>query len=278
MITLFRFIISALPSQLAARFALFIARFPAIKPKLKERDRAALASATGFTFSEGSRVAYSWGSGPIIILIHGWEGRASQLAPIAQALAKKGFCAIAYDGKAHGKSTGKSTTFLGIQQDIQAITKHLNQPIHAYVAHSAGGLSLMAARIKHNVTAKHFITLAAPRAPYPFINTLKRELGIGNKTKQHCQNQVAKQFDLSWDALMDGFAFEGSEQGKLLAIFDEQDELVDPADADVVIKRWPNAQTYTTQDLGHIKVLWDKQVIDRIVSFVSTPSSTGNPP
>lgn len=221
-------------------------------------------------------MAYRWGSGPIIILIHGWEGRASQFAPIAQALANKGFCAIAYDGKAHGKSAGKGTTFLGFQQDIQALTEHLNQPVHAYVAHSAGGLSLMAARIKNNVTAKHYVTLAAPRAPYPFIDTLRRELGIGHKTKGHCENQVAKQFDRSWGELMNGAAFQDAQQGELLAIFDEQDELVDPTDADVVINKWPNAQTYTTQNLGHIKVLWDNRVIDRITSFVSIPNTSEN--
>ena len=273
MITLIRFLVTVLPSPLAASLTLFLARFPVIKPKLKERDHNALNAASSFSFNNDTRIAYSWGEGPIIILSHGWEGRASQLAPIAQALAAKGFRAIAYDGKAHGKSHGKGTTFLGFQRDMQALTQHLDQPVHAYIAHSAGGLSLMAARFKGEVTANHYITLASPRAPYPFIATLRRELGIGDKTKKHCESQVAQQFDCSWQDLMEGMAFQYQNQGELLAIYDENDELVDPEDANSVLKQWPNAQTYTTKGLGHIKVMWDKTVIERIVDFVALPSA-----
>ena len=40
---------------------------------------------------------YSWGSGPTVLLVHGWEGRGSQLSAFAPALVKAGFRVVAVD-------------------------------------------------------------------------------------------------------------------------------------------------------------------------------------
>ena len=47
---------------------------------------------------EGKRlVAWSWGEGPTVLLVHGWEGRGSQMAAFAAPLAEAGFRAVAFD-------------------------------------------------------------------------------------------------------------------------------------------------------------------------------------
>lgn len=275
MTVVFRFFIHLLPGYLGAKLTLFLASFPVIKPKLKDRDEIALASASTFTFKNNTRIGYSWGNGPLIILIHGWEGRASQFAPIAMALAEQGFQAVAYDGKGHGLSNGKGATFLSFQQDLNALINHFNQPVHAFVGHSAGGLSLMAAKKKHLIQAKYFITLAAPLAPYPFLASLKKVLGIKGKTEYSCQKQVAKQFNCSWQKLIDGYVFTPQKQDsqKLLAIYDQDDEMVKFDDQYAVKALWPSAHVYTTKKLGHIKILWDKGVINEICEFVEPPKT-----
>ena len=51
-----------------------------------------------------SIVTWSWGEGEPVLLIHGWEGRASQLAAFADSSHGSGFRWIGVDLPAHGAS------------------------------------------------------------------------------------------------------------------------------------------------------------------------------
>jgi len=55
---------------------------------------------------------YELGEGPVVLLVHGWSGRASQMGSIASSIAEKGFKTITFDAFAHGSSPGKQTTVL----------------------------------------------------------------------------------------------------------------------------------------------------------------------
>ncbi len=86
-----------------------------------------------------------WGDhGPFILLVHGWNGRGSQMGAFAKPLVEKGFRVVAFDGPAHGDSPGTESNpseyanfLLSLQNDFA--------PIHAIVAHSFGsGCSVLA--------------------------------------------------------------------------------------------------------------------------------------
>ena len=74
-------------------------------------DEAFLAQGRRFTVrSEGQRLsAWEWGHGPTVALVHGWGSRAGRFSVMAAALADAGFRVVAYDGPAHGASTGRSS-------------------------------------------------------------------------------------------------------------------------------------------------------------------------
>ena len=109
--------VDRLSPTLGARLAARIFLTPR-RARLPERERAWLESARSATFEAGRfRLAgHHWGSAASaepVLLVHGWEGRGSQLGGLALALAAQGFRPITIDLPAHGETRGG--TFLCVR-------------------------------------------------------------------------------------------------------------------------------------------------------------------
>ncbi|MEZ4682380.1 MAG: alpha/beta fold hydrolase [Caldilineaceae bacterium] len=68
-------------------------------------------------------VKYSWGSGPTVLLVHGWAGRGSQLAPLVAPLVNAGYRVVAFDAPAHGDSPGDRTNLLEVSNLIRTLSQ-----------------------------------------------------------------------------------------------------------------------------------------------------------
>src|SRR5678816_1021873 len=49
---------------------------------------------------------WRWGVGPTVLLVHGWEGRGSQLGAFVEPLVAAGMSVVAFDAPGHGDSPG----------------------------------------------------------------------------------------------------------------------------------------------------------------------------
>src|SRR6266542_2228645 len=87
----------------------------------------------------GQRLAtWDWGrAAPTVLLVHGWNGHAGQLARWVAPLHAAGFHVAAFDQPGHGLSTGSRTTLLDMRDAVVAVARKLT-PVHAIVAHSLG--------------------------------------------------------------------------------------------------------------------------------------------
>src|SRR5262249_35923574 len=45
-----------------------------------------------------------WGSGPTVLLVHGWGGRGAQLGAFVEPLVTRGFSVVTFDAPGHGAS------------------------------------------------------------------------------------------------------------------------------------------------------------------------------
>lgn len=253
----------------AARFTMFLASWPMRRP-LKARDKALLAKGERLHIKGDKKLAaWSFGRGPLVILVHGWEGNSAQMATMAMCIAEQGFQAVTFDVRAHGSSKGKRAHFSNYSVDMRHVAQHFDRPIHAIVAHSAGGLLTMFGRMKKIVKANYYVTIAAPRAPYPPIEIVKENLGVSEKVADYCRIAIAQQFESPWDELITGKMYEYRGQGKLLLVYDKDDELVCHTDADQAQKYWPDALCIKTQGLGHFKLLWNDSVMNQVAQFIS---------
>src|SRR5690349_22396214 len=99
-----RFLSAVAPRQAArvgARLWFRVGQLP-ISPE----GRATLDTGERFGLrTKDSRVTgWRWGSGPAVLLMHGWGGRAEQMLPFVEPLVRAGHRVIAFDAPSHGES------------------------------------------------------------------------------------------------------------------------------------------------------------------------------
>jgi len=53
-------------------------------------------------FRGAALATWSWGKGPLVVLVHGWTGHAGRLTRYVPALVDAGFSVLAFDAPGHG--------------------------------------------------------------------------------------------------------------------------------------------------------------------------------
>jgi pimeloyl-ACP methyl ester carboxylesterase len=258
-----------LAGRLAARIFFRTQRFP--QPA---RERAALASAAPHTLwrGRGERLAWwSWGeSGPTVLLVHGWSGRGGQLVGFVEPLLAAGYRVATFDAVGHGASSGTQATLIDIAEDIRRVAAETG-PIHAIVAHSAGGPSSALALLS-GVSAARVVLVAPPLSAVHFLDGFSQLVGVEGEAKDTLRALVEARVGVDFDEL-DMRHLAGAMNVDMLVIHDEDDRDV-PLASGVAVANAFDAELIVTDGLGHHRILRDAQVIDTIVRFINQEDST----
>ena len=133
-------LISVFSGRLAGLIAFKLFFMPAVKPKMSEEDKKLFSEANkdSITINGKNTSLYEWGnSDKVVLIVHGWESRASQFSAIIRKFIDSGYKVVSFDAPSHGWSEGRSTTLLEFCQVIE----HFNSKdykIDTVVAHSFG--------------------------------------------------------------------------------------------------------------------------------------------
>src|SRR5688572_19381239 len=104
------------------------------------------------------------GSGPLVILAHGWSGASGQFADLRQRLLGAGFRVATFDAPAHGSSPGRTTSAAQFMRVIEHIAR-VHGPTHTVVGHSLGAL---AASMSAPSVAPKGLVLLSPMPSFDF--------------------------------------------------------------------------------------------------------------
>ncbi|WP_369048638.1 alpha/beta fold hydrolase [Tenacibaculum sp. UWU-22] len=260
-----QFISHNLVAWLAAKLFIRPVNYPVPK---RERYMEDSAQKKELTLSNNEKInVLSYGySKRKILLVHGWSGRSTQLYRIADMLLEKGYMVISFDAPAHGKSTGKTSTLLQFLETIKVIQKQFG-PFEAAVGHSLGAMSLFSA-VNEGFKIKKMVSIGAGDKISDiilyFTNTLKLKPIIAKKMKAI--------YDKKWKLDIDIYA--SSLKAKtikipILIIHDANDGNVPVSCAFSIRKNLQNGVLLITRNLGHVKILNDKNTASRVVDFIN---------
>lgn len=210
-----------------------------------------------------------------VLLVHGWEGRGSQLCAFVAPLLERGFKVVAFDGPAHG-----ATRELGGLDVADALLFSLalravaaaDGNIRAVIAHSMGGGAATVA-VADGLDVSAVVLLAPPLSADTVTDDFADTLGLTTSTKQALKERLARRFHayawnrLSFGALDDGAAHRRGEVPCLI-VHDKDDVEIPFARGSALHARWPGAVFKETAGLGHRKILRDPAVVDDVVAFV----------
>ncbi|MEE9343592.1 MAG: alpha/beta hydrolase [Gammaproteobacteria bacterium] len=237
------------------------------RSQIADSERALLASAHQETLRYGSGVlnTYTWGTGTPVLLLHGWNGRAGQMAEIAIAMAEAGFKATALDFPAHGESSGHETDVLEMISAIQ----HLNQvkgAFHSVITHSFGSVGLLQA-VLQGMRVDRVVCVSAPADIETLLDKFTSLLKLSDQVISLLKKRLEKTYGVEfWRTYS---VQEMSRQMTMpgLLIHDSDDEYIGIGHMFEINAAWQASDILSTQGLGHNKILNDPSVIRAITQF-----------
>ena len=210
--------------------------------------------------------AWRWGFGPTVLLVHGWEGRGSQLGAFVAPLVEAGCSVVAFDALGHGDSPDHRL-YLTDFADCMANVAATVGPLHGIVAHSFGAAAVLLAHARGGVEAPRNVVVSPNVLVAEAVSAVRELVGLDDVDRIALDRRIAEHTGLHVEALALERLAAGRDAG-LLVIHDHDDREVSFRQGERLAAAWPNAQLHATDGLGHRRVLRDPDVIARTVAFV----------
>jgi pimeloyl-ACP methyl ester carboxylesterase len=232
----------------------------------------------------GEVATYGWDPGPVlpweqrqdrgpVLLVHGWEGRASQLGAFVDPLRQAGFRPIGLDAPAHGRSDGRTLDLLQFMAAIQAVARH-HGPLAGIVAHSFGGAASVGA-VSHGLGAVPLVLIGSAGRLEPGVEGFTKMIGLGHDGRAAFRALLESRYGVDlWERYDLGRANRAADVPALL-IHDLDDPEVPFTEATRMAAIWPAARLIATAGLGHRRILRDPPVIEESINFLLGQPTSG---
>jgi pimeloyl-ACP methyl ester carboxylesterase len=273
-----------LPGDLAVAWSEWLFTSPR-RFERPQREQVLLADARPFRFSAvagaSGAALHGWRwpardggeDRPAVLLVHGWEGRGAQLGALVEPLLARGFQVLTFDAPAHGDSPGQSVVLPELARAIVAAARVATAGgarLHAIVAHSMGAAATTIAIAHHDLLAlgsPRLVYLAPPAWMSRATHKFARFMGISPEVRAGLDERLERRAGFSVFEL-DGPTLARRMRAPLLVVHDADDAEVPLADGRVLVDAWQGAELLVTSGLGHQRVLWAPEVVDKVSRFV----------
>lgn len=237
-------------------------RFP--DAELRQMEEASLLRIPMLT---GSLVGWRWGRArdPMVVLVHGWGGRGTQLRHFIEPLLARGLSVVSFDAPGHGMTGGAESSLPHFLRALDAVLDHLG-PAHAIVGHSMGGAAAALTMAGRPGAAGRGVLIAAPASLTEATWRTAEALAWPPALTAAVRRRIEYRFGISWDEFESERA---SGTHELLVIHDRDDREVPFASARRHLRAWPHARLLETGGLGHRRVLADPTVLAATADFLA---------
>ena len=253
--------LQAISNKWASKYALWLF-FTPIKFPMPKREYSMNEQSTQYLLdvpSLGKKInIYEYGSGDkLILLVHGWSGRGTQLFSMADKFVSNGYKIISFDAPAHGKSESEKTYMKEFVLSILEIGKKYKD-FYAIIGHSLGAMSSVNA-VRLGFKAEKLVCISGgdQETQKKKQNTQKNKI----KNKECKKKQKNKNYSVS-NAIQ-------KINLPTLIIHDEDDIDVSVKCAHSIHKAYPTSELMITKGLGHRRILADNAVIQKISEFLN---------
>lgn len=248
-------------ARLALRFFTTPRRWPA-----PAWEQGIAAGAEPISLANG-HAGLSWGHGPPVLLVHGWEGRATQLGRFVAPLTARGYRVIGFDAPAHGVHRGPALDVLAYAQFLRGVAAEYG-PLRGVIAHSMGAASLaFAARLPLRVGRA--VLISTPRSVEGVLSRFEVLLGLGARTREILRARLEAELFRAPLAELDLVRHVPRYLPPTLLVAADDDADVPAGETQQLAARWPRAHMKIALAVGgHRKVLRDRLVIEAVIDFI----------
>lgn len=253
-------VVSRIWPWLGSKIAWYLWFHPHGRPNTRYPDGA---EEFGMTVAGHEVSGYTLGTGDPVLLLHGWGGASTDMAPLASSLADAGLLAVVPDLPGHGSDRGTSTDVFRMAAVVDAAAHRFGLP-RALVAHSFGAVVTFAA-FPHGGPRR--VVLVAPAiAGISFLAAFREQANLGDKAFERFEERFV---GFAGPHLMDVMKGEGDVPGAdMLILHDPADDRTSFADAAAYADNRPATKLVEVPNSGHKGILRDGDTRSEAVAFV----------
>jgi pimeloyl-ACP methyl ester carboxylesterase len=235
-------------------------RFP---PTRREREILERGGRSFVRGPQGEIAVWHWGSGPRVLLAHGWGSHAGRLAPFVDRLLAAGFGVAAFDAPGHGASAGRFASLPEFVDAVERVARSVS-PV-AFVGHSLGAAACALA-LRRGVPARAAVLISTPADPSLFTRRYVRWM----KLPPEAARAMCRRLEHRYGAPLDTYSLLPRDPAvPALLIHDRGDLRIPIADGRALASAWKHARLLETRGLGHHRILRDPVVLRRAERFLT---------
>jgi pimeloyl-ACP methyl ester carboxylesterase len=212
--------------------------------------------------------AWRWGSpsAPVVLLVHGWEGRGSQLAMFVEPLLERGLSVVTFDAPGHGDAPTRTASVVEHGRAVASVAAAVG-PLHGVIGYSIGAAAaLYATRL--GLDTKRLALIAPPVSPLRFAAGFAELLGMSPDVHQGMLTRLEQRFGVRMDELdvrPDAARF----AAPILVVHDVGDQVVPIDNGAAIAALAPQGRLLETHGLGHRRVLRAPEVLAALIPFIA---------
>jgi pimeloyl-ACP methyl ester carboxylesterase len=257
-------VVGAIAPRLTARFARKLLMTPQAH-RARDYEVGALERAEQITFRFGLS-GLRWGrAGPVVLAMHGWQGRPTQFAAFIEPLLASGRQVIALEGPAHGRSPGREAHVFAFAEALLEAAAEI-KGIESVLGHSMGGSAAVHA-VSLGLPVKRVATIGSPAALSRVLQRFAELLALPATARRAFVDIVDRHVGVSAEDI-DAAKLAPTLGVDGLIVHDRDDGEVPYAEAQAWKAAWQSARVLTTQGLGHTRILTDPTVVDTTTKFL----------
>ncbi|MFF9045081.1 alpha/beta hydrolase [Streptomyces parvulus] len=247
------------------------------RPRPDERAALECARRGELDIGGGQVVTYTWGTGERpVLLVHGWESRASRYAKLVVRLLELGLSPVSFDAPGHGESDGDGATLLDYGAAIRALHR-AHGGFEAVVGHSFGALALFLSLSGGLETRRMVAISTVPDFAY-LVDSFTAHTALDARTDRELRDRLDRELYPGEDMWTRFSVLHHAPRVRfpLLLVHDENDEAVGAEQAERLAGAFgERARLVVTRRLGHRRILGSPVVVDTVARFLTGSEPAG---
>lgn len=207
---------------------------------------------------------FRYGRGPLVFLVHGWGGRASQMGQLARSVADRGFTVVAIDFPGHGERKWDTSDVFQMSEALTQLAGRFGHP-QGLVAHSLGA---MAAVYAFQGAMPERVVLLAPMLDInEALDTFSRRARLMPWTAAALETRLRRFCGESWPILAAGSDTDFGD-AEVLVVHDPDDPDTRFESSAVLAAVREGTRLVVATSRGHNGVLADDGVAEEVGRFL----------
>lgn len=213
-------------------------------------------------------VVYENGNGSKkALVIHGWNGRGTQLVSIIKELIDLDYTVISFDAPGHGKSS-KNTAIMTEFMEAAFVLERYYKEFDLIIGHSLGAMTTVNV-LGRGFKARKAVIIGSGDKIINIITDFVKNIGL----KERIVPKLKKAFETKYKEKIEDYTVHEHAKNidiPILIIHDKNDIDVPFTASEQIHKNAKHSKLIITEKLGHRKVLGDSQVINQIKEFINS--------